>query len=143
LTDWVSLQQLGQKTVGLIAGGTAMSTPTTVLLQTKKCRPCKGEIEKLSPQEAADSVTALSGWRISQDGHRIEKEWCLENFRAGIDFINRVAEIAEDEGHHPEIHLTGFRHVWIEIWTHSVGGLTENDFILAAKIDLLPVDSQI
>ena len=64
----------------------------------------------------------------------------MKNFKAGIDFLRRVADLAEDEGHHPEIHLTGFRHVWIEIWTHAVGGLTENDFILAAKIDLLPIE---
>ena len=108
--------------------------------QTKKCRPCEGGIEKLSPQEAVDSLRSLTGWRISQDGLRLEKESLVKSFKAGIDFINRVAEIAEEESHHPEIHLTGFRHVWIEIWTHAVGGLTENDFILAAKIDLLPIE---
>ena len=117
-----------------------MSTQTIEPLQTKKCRPCEGGIEKFTPQEAADNLQALSGWRISQDGLRLEKEWHVKNFKAGIDFINRVAEVAEGEGHHPEIHLTGFRHVWIEIWTHAVGGLTENDFILAAKIDLLPIE---
>ena len=115
-----------------------MSTQTAESLQTKKCRPCEGGVEKLSHQEA-QSLRSLTGWRISQDGLRLEKEWLVQNFKAGMDFINRIAEIAEDEGHHPEIHLTSFRHVWIEIWTHAVGGLTENDFILAAKIDLLPV----
>ena len=117
-----------------------MSTQITESLQTKKCRPCEGGVDKLSHQEAVDSLRLLTGWRIGQDGLRLEKEWLVKNFKAGIDFINRVAEIAEEEGHHPEIHLTGFRHVWIEIWTHAVGGLTENDFILAAKIDLLPVE---
>ena len=121
-------------------GGIAMSTQITESFQTKKCRPCEGGVEKLSHQEAVDNLRLLTGWRISQDGLRLEKEWLVKNFKAGIDFINRVAEIAEEEGHHPEIHLTGFRHVWIEIWTHAVGGLTENDFILAAKIDLLPVE---
>ena len=116
-----------------------MSTQTAESLQTKKCRPCEGGVERLSHQEAHESLRSLTGWRISQDGLRLEKEWLVQNFKAGMDFINRIAEIAEDEGHHPEIHLTGFRHVWIEIWTHAVGGLTENDFILAAKIDLLPV----
>ncbi len=117
-----------------------MSAPMTASLQAKKCRPCEGGVARLSQQEALDSLRELSGWRISQDGLRLEREWNVKNFKAGIDFINRVAELAEDEGHHPEIHLTGFRHVWIEIWTHAVGGLTENDFILAAKIDLLPVE---
>jgi 4a-hydroxytetrahydrobiopterin dehydratase len=117
-----------------------MSTETLEPLQLKKCRPCEGGVEKLSPQEAAENLKSLADWRISQDGLRLEKEWNVKNFKAGIDFINRVAEVAEDEGHHPEIHLTGFRHVWIEIWTHAVGGLTENDFILAAKIDQLPIE---
>jgi 4a-hydroxytetrahydrobiopterin dehydratase len=117
-----------------------MSTQTPESLQTKKCRPCEGGVEKLSHQEAVDNLQLLVGWRISQDGGRLEKEWYVKGFRAGIDFINRVAEVADAEGHHPEIHLTGFRHVWIEVWTHAVGGLTENDFILAAKIDLLPVE---
>ena len=117
-----------------------MSTQTIESFQVKKCRPCEGGVAKLSHQEAVDNLRLLTGWRISQDGLRLEKEWLVKSFKAGIDFINRVAEIAEEEGHHPEIHLTGFRHVWIEIWTHAVGGLTENDFILAAKIDMLPVE---
>jgi 4a-hydroxytetrahydrobiopterin dehydratase len=117
-----------------------MSTQAAESFGTKKCRPCEGRIEKLSPAEAVESLRSLTGWRISQDGLRLEKEWLVKSFRAGIDFINRVAEVAEDEGHHPEIHLTGFRHLWIEIWTHAVGGLTENDFILAVKVDMLPVE---
>jgi 4a-hydroxytetrahydrobiopterin dehydratase len=117
-----------------------MSTQATESFQTKRCRPCEGGVEKLSRQEAVKNLQSLTGWRISEDGLRLEKQWLVKSFKAGIDFINRVAEIAEEEGHHPEIHLTGFRHVWIEIWTHAVKGLTENDFILAAKIDLLPVD---
>jgi 4a-hydroxytetrahydrobiopterin dehydratase len=117
-----------------------MSTQVIEPLLSKKCRPCEGGIEKLTSEEAADSLRALSGWRINQDGLRLEKEWLVKSFKAGIDFLNRVADVAEGEGHHPEIHLTGFRHVFIEIWTHAVGGLTENDFILAAKIDMLPVE---
>lgn len=117
-----------------------MSTLTIESFLTKKCRPCEGGVEKLSHQAAVENLGLLTGWRISQNGLRLEKEWLVKSFKAGMDFLNRVAEIAEEEGHHPEIHLTGFRHVWIEIWTHAVGGLTENDFILAAKIDLLPVE---
>ncbi len=117
-----------------------MSTQTIEPLQSKTCRPCEGGIEKLSSQEAADTLRSLKGWRINQEGLRLEKEWHVKNFKAGMAFINRVAEVSEAEGHHPEIHLTGFRHVFIEIWTHAVGGLTENDFILAAKIDLLPIE---
>ena len=59
---------------------------------------------------------------------------------AGIDFFNKVAALAEEEGHHPDLHLVGYRNVAIELWTHAVNGLTENDFILAARIDQLPVE---
>ena len=120
-----------------------MSTQTVESFETKKCRACEGGIEKLSHQEAIENLHALAGWGISADGLRLEKQWLVRNFQAGIDFIDRVAEIAEDEGHHPEIHLTGFRQVRIETWTHAVGGLTENDFILAAKIDRLPVELKV
>ena len=58
---------------------------------------------------------------------------------AGMDFFGRVAEVAEDDGHHPDLHLEGYRNVWIELYTHAIGGLSENDFILAAKIDDLPI----
>ena len=120
-----------------------MNATTVEELTMKKCRPCEGGMEKLSHDEAAAGLHQLDGWRISHDGLRLEKEWLVKTFMDGIHFINRVAEIAEDEGHHPEIHITGFRHVWIEIWTHAVGGLTENDFILAAKIDQLPVELRV
>ena len=63
----------------------------------------------------------------------------VKNFMTGIDFFNRVAQVAEDEGHHPDLHLEGYRNVWIELYTHAIGGLSENDFILAAKIDRLGV----
>ncbi len=61
---------------------------------------------------------------------------------AGIDFFARVANLAEAEGHHPDLHLEGYRKLWIEIWTHAIGGLSENDFILAAKIDRLPIETR-
>ncbi|HUQ71150.1 MAG TPA: 4a-hydroxytetrahydrobiopterin dehydratase, partial [Planctomycetaceae bacterium] len=66
-------------------------------------------------------------------------EWVVKNFLAGMAFFEKVAEVAEAEGHHPDLHLVGYRNVAIEIWTHAIGGLSENDFILAAKIDELPI----
>ena len=74
------------------------------------------------------------------DGKRIRKDWTVKNFMAAMDFLNLVAEVAEGDGHHPDLHLEGYRNVWIELWTHAIGGLSENDFILAAKIDQLPVE---
>ena len=112
---------------------TSISEPLTA----KKCRPCEGGIEKYSWPEAEAQLRLVPGWRISPDGLRIEKHWQVKNFMAGVDFFNRVARLAEEEGHHPDLHLAGYRHVWIELSTHAIGGLSENDFILAAKIDQL------
>jgi 4a-hydroxytetrahydrobiopterin dehydratase len=108
-------------------------------LVRKKCVPCEGGVAALSRAQAEAQLKKLAGWRLSQGGQRIRKEWVVKNFIAGIDFFDRVARLAEEEGHHPDLHLEGYRNVAIEIWTHAIGGLSENDFILAAKIDKLPV----
>ncbi len=81
----------------------------------------------------------MPGWRLTHDGKRIRKDWTVKHFKAGIEFFNAVRDVAEEEQHHPDLHLEGYRNVWIELWTHAIGGLSENDFILAAKIDRLPV----
>lgn len=109
-------------------------------LRSKRCVPCEGGVPKLTPTEAADQLSRLSGWTITGDSQRIRKEWVVKNFMAGMRFFNQVAELAEAEGHHPDLHIVGYRNVAIEIWTHAIGGLSENDFILAAKIDELPVE---
>jgi 4a-hydroxytetrahydrobiopterin dehydratase len=116
-----------------------MTVETAESLAAGKCRPCEGGIEQLSREQAESEIHVLSDWRLAQDGLRIEKHWHLKNFAACIEFFNRVAELAEQEGHHPDLHLTGYSHVWIELSTHAIGGLSQNDFILAAKIDRLPV----
>jgi 4a-hydroxytetrahydrobiopterin dehydratase len=108
-------------------------------LKTKKCVPCEGGIPALSREEADRQLNLLKGWHLSGGGKRIRKEWVAKNFMAGIDFFNKVAQIAEAEGHHPDLHLVGYRNVSIELWTHAIGGLSENDFILAAKIDEVPI----
>jgi 4a-hydroxytetrahydrobiopterin dehydratase len=109
------------------------------LLVAARCRACEGDIEKLAPAQVAEQLAAISGWQLNDDGTRIRRDWQVENFLAGIEFFERVAELAEAENHHPDLHIEGYRNVWIELWTHAVGGLTENDFILAAKIDRLPI----
>ena len=75
------------------------------------------------------------GWRVV-DEHHLEKEYRFPDFRAALAFVNRLAEVAEQEFHHPDLHLAWGR-VRVEIWTHDAGGLTENDFVLAAKADAL------
>ncbi|MGD0784066.1 MAG: 4a-hydroxytetrahydrobiopterin dehydratase [Candidatus Aminicenantales bacterium] len=116
-----------------------MTVQTAEQLASKKCVPCEGGVEKFTRAEAEDQLVLLDGWRVTHDGLRIRKDWLVKNFMAGIDLFGSVAEVAENEGHHPDLHLEGYRNVWIELWTHAIGGLSENDFILAAKIDQLPV----
>ena len=112
---------------------------TTEELATKKCAACEGKMPKYTLDEAKEHLKAIPGWKLTHDGQRIRKDWVMKDFMAGLDFFNAVAKLAESEDHHPDLHLEGYRNAWIEIWTHSVGGLSENDFVLAAKIDRLPV----
>ena len=116
-----------------------MTAQTIEQLRAKKCVPCEGGVPKLTEAEATAQLTKLSDWKITHEGQRIRKEWVVKNFMVGMRFFNKVAEVAEAEGHHPDLHLVGYRNVAIEIWTHAIGGLSENDFILAAKIDELAI----
>ena len=116
-----------------------MSAQSVEQLLAKKCVPCEGGVPKLTPAEAEAQLATLQGWKFAHQGQRIRKEWVVKNFVAGLQFFNSVGEVAEAEGHHPDLHLVGYRNIAIEIWTHAIGGLSENDFILAAKIDALPV----
>jgi 4a-hydroxytetrahydrobiopterin dehydratase len=117
-----------------------MQVATADQLTHKKCKPCEGGVEPATPEEAKQQLTKLSGWSLSSDGKRIRKEWTVKDFMAGIRFFNDCAKIAEADQHHPDLHLTGYRNVAIELSTHAIGGLSENDFILAAKIDQVPVE---
>jgi 4a-hydroxytetrahydrobiopterin dehydratase len=111
-------------------------------LTRKHCQPCEGGIPPLPQEKVREYLKDLSGWQPSADGKRIRREWRAKHFQAGLDFCNAIGKVAEAEGHHPDLHLTGYRNVAVEITTHAVGGLTENDFILAAKIDQLPVETK-
>ena len=109
-------------------------------LVASRCVPCEGGVPAFTLQESKAQLVNLDGWQLTEDGKRIRKNWIATDFMAAMRFFNRVAELAEDEGHHPDLHLESYRSVAIEIWTHAIGGLSENDFILAAKIDQLPIE---
>ncbi len=109
-------------------------------LTRKHCLPCEGGVPPLSAQQVQKYLADLPQWKRTADGQRIRREWRVKDFLAGLDFFNRVGRLAEEEGHHPDLHLAGYRNLAIEIWTHAIGGLSENDFILAAKLDQLPVE---
>ena len=117
-----------------------MSTQSPAELVKRKCLPCEGVVASCTLPEAEAQLKQLAGWKLTHNGQRIRKEWVVKNFMAGIDFFNRCAEVAETDGHHPDLHLEGYRNVAVELWTHAIGGLSENDFILAAKIDQLPIE---
>lgn len=119
-----------------------MDIQSTAELTQKRCKPCEGGVEPCTFQEATEQLEKLEGWYITHQGKRIRKDWTVKNFMAGLAFFNQVAEVAEAEGHHPDLHLEGYRSLSIEIWTHAIGGLSENDFILAAKIDELPIETK-
>jgi 4a-hydroxytetrahydrobiopterin dehydratase len=118
----------------------AVQSPTELV--KKKCLPCEGGVDPYPLDEAKSQLKLLNGWQLTHDGQRIRKDWKVKNFMAGIDFFNRCAELAEDDQHHPDLHIEGYRNVWVELWTHAIGGLSENDFILAAKIDQLPIQTK-
>ncbi len=120
-----------------------MTAQTAEELRAKRCVPCEGGVPKLTSTEAEAQLAKLHGWTIAHHGERIRKEWVVKNFLAAMRFFEQVAAVSEAEGHHPDLHLVGYRNVAIEIWTHAIGGLSENDFILAAKIDELPVELKV
>ena len=118
---------------------TAAPSPIADRLVSQKCVPCEGGVPRLDRAEAEPLLVGLPGWTLNDDATRIRRSWKVKNFLGGMSFFDRVAAVAEEEGHHPDLHLVGYRNVTIEIWTHAIGGLSENDFILAAKIDRIPI----
>ena len=117
-----------------------MNTKTAEDLARKRCASCEGTVAALAPEEIRRYLADMPDWKLSADGKHIRREWRVKDFATGLDFFNRVGRIAEEEDHHPDLHLVGYRNATIEISTHAINGLSENDFILAAKIARLPVD---
>jgi len=105
-------------------------------LAKKSCVPCRGAIPPLTEEQARAFLSATPGWSLEQDAKRLSRRFEFEDFKKAIEFVNRVADVAEQEGHHPDIAIHWNR-VDLVLWTHKIGGLHENDFILAAKIDRL------
>lgn len=109
-------------------------------LTQKKCQPCEGIGKALDKEKAHFYLKEVAGWQITEDSKGISREFITKNFMAAVNFINKVAQVAEGENHHPDIHLSGYRKLKIYLTTHALGGLSENDFIVAAKINELPVE---
>ena len=103
-------------------------------LASKECVPCKGGVPPLQGEELTRLQNELGGdWQVI-GGHHLEKDYRFPNFREALDFTNSVGELAEAQGHHPDIYLAWGK-VKVTIWTHKIDGLTESDFVFAAKAD--------
>jgi len=105
-------------------------------LASKTCVPCRGGVPALKGQELQNLLRQVPGWEVIQE-HHLHRAYTFPDFKSALVFVNRVGELAEEQGHHPDIFLTWGK-VEVTIWTHKIDGLTESDFILAAKIEQLP-----
>lgn len=111
-------------------------------LHDQKCKPCEGIGESLTREEALRYLSQVEGWQLSEDGKWIIKTITAKNFSEAVNVINEIKNIAEKENHHPDIHLTAYRNLKVELTTHALGGLTQNDFILATKINKISIESK-
>lgn len=107
-------------------------------LSEQKCVPCRGGEPRLTSEQVKNLKPAMPEWEVLEiDGiKRLKRSFKFPNFQKALDFTNKIGKIAEEQGHHPEITL-GWGHVEVEFWTHKIKGLHQNDFIMAAKTDLL------
>jgi 4a-hydroxytetrahydrobiopterin dehydratase len=104
-------------------------------LKDKKCVPCEGGVNPMTDKEEESYMEHISSWNLDRDGvHKISKEFTFGDFKEAMRFVNKMADIAEDEGHHPNFTVE-YNKVKTELFTHAINGLSENDFIMAAKID--------
>lgn len=103
-------------------------------LTTKTCTPCQGGVSPMEKAEAEKYLKDVSGWELRENATKIEKTFKFKDYKQTFDFVKQVADLAETEDHHPDIFF-GYGKARVEIQTHKIGGLHENDFILAAKIN--------
>ena len=103
---------------------------------SKRCVPCEGGVPAFTSTLAAEATRSLRGWDLREDAKRLHKQLRFRDFKQAMRFVNAMADLAEAEGHHPDF-TVHYATVDVTLWTHAVGGLSENDFILAAKLDRL------
>lgn len=104
-------------------------------LAEKSCVPCRGGVPPMEPTKAQELLGQLGkGWQLTHDATRLERQYTFKDFAQALAFANKVGDIAEKEAHHPDLHVR-WGSCTVEIWTHKINGLTESDFILAAKAD--------
>ena len=104
-------------------------------LAERQCVPCRGGVPPMKGEQINEMSSQLPDWQVVNE-HHLQRNYRFKDFRESLDFVNRVGELAEEQGHHPDI-CFGWGKADITIWTHKIDGLTESDFVLAAKIDKL------
>uniref|UniRef100_A0A0A9GLD7 4a-hydroxytetrahydrobiopterin dehydratase n=1 Tax=Arundo donax TaxID=35708 RepID=A0A0A9GLD7_ARUDO len=133
----------GRDEIRMLATRGCHSSAENQELAKKSCVPCNSkDIHPMSEDSAKKLLEQVNGWELTTEGGilKLHRAWKVKNFIKGLEFFQLVAAIAEEEGHHPDLHLVGWNNVKIDVWTHSVRGLTNNDFILAAKINHLNLE---
>ncbi|HLH70336.1 MAG TPA: 4a-hydroxytetrahydrobiopterin dehydratase [Candidatus Dormibacteraeota bacterium] len=105
-------------------------------LSARRCVPCEGGVPPLTEEQIQPLLAQIKGWQVEESGghQQLVKTFRFPNFVKAVEFVNRITPVAESEGHHPDL-LVAWGQVRVQLWTHAAGGLTENDFILAAKVD--------
>ena len=106
-------------------------------LSHKRCLPCEGDVPALTKAQAEDIMTHVSDWKLSEDGTKLTRLYVFKDFAKALAFANEVGKVAEEEWHHPDMKVSWGK-VEVTFTTHSVRGLTENDFIMAAKVNDIP-----
>ncbi len=107
-------------------------------LLDQKCIPCEGGVEPMTKTDAEAMIAFhVKDWILSEDANHISKKFEFKNFAEALSFVNKVGAIAESEGHHPDINLMDYKFVSIDLSTHAIKGLSQNDFIVAAKINAI------
>ena len=104
-------------------------------LASKTCRPCNAQTPTLRKDEISHLAAEIPGWEVVE-GHHLRRRYSFRNFRDALGFANRVGEVAEEQGHHPDMGI-GWGYVEVRVWTHAIDGFSSNDFVLAAKVDAL------
>lgn len=135
--------------VGVLRGSIAKRPPRGTMIKImanllqKYCVPCEGGVPPLNSEKIKEYLKEVPDWQITEEispkgvkYQLIRREFKFNNFKESIKFVNKVSELAESEGHHPDIHIF-YNKVRLDLWTHAIGGLFDNDFILAAKINAL------
>jgi 4a-hydroxytetrahydrobiopterin dehydratase len=115
---------------------------TDSALAEKACTPCRGGVPPLSPEEAAGYRSQAPDWALLDDATRIERTYRFKNFREALAFVVRAGELAEAEGHHPDIAF-GWGYVTVSLRTKKIKGLHENDFIMAVKLDRIAIGGEV